>query len=392
MDQRDKQPIPTILWITAFLIIFFALSGAYLTPPTHDYALYLDNWQAIVQGRNPWAMKTNAYGPVHSALAVLYSWHINLPRLLFVLLWLISSFGIATLINKNEHLPKEHKYFLYFTLFLSPLFWVFVVRYGTNDILMAFFVLAAIALFQEKKDIVSGFFMAVAIAVKFIPIMMVPFLVLTKKRIRWRFAFSLAITTVVIFGVSYLLWGNNIFYPFQMAGERPSKILSIFRFLRGELSPLRVVVDHPDLDWMSVYFSILSVLIFFFAHIKYGLKRVLSSIIALGFLLMFYKVGHHQFYITLIMLIVLWISSDYKQIVDASVDLTAVYIFIIWIAFVSFLYVLTEGYAGTNWREIFGLPTFIITGWMLFSLCQYSWKTAVPATPPMHPDESKLPH
>ncbi len=159
-----------------------------------------------------------------------------------------------------------------------------------------------------------------------------------------------------------------------MGYERPSKMLSIFRFLRGQFSPLRLFVDNPNLDWLSVYLCFVSVSVFFFLHIKHGLEGILSSIIAMAILLNLYKVGHHQFYITLVILIVLWISLDYKKIMDTGFELTSVFTFIIWISFVSFLYMLTKGCRGNSWREILGLPTFILSGWMLINLIRYSFK------------------
>jgi hypothetical protein len=376
MSQRNIQPVSMALFFMAFFVVIFAFSYTFMSSPRHDYTGYMKQWSSIIQGQNPWADQSNAYGPVHTALALLYSVHFNVPRLFFVLLWIIGSFGIAIIINKNPYLPDTYKYALYLALFLNPLFWIFVVSYGTNDILMAFFVLLSILFFKAKRDIPAGFVMAVSIAVKFMPIVMLPFLIFSKVNIRWRFAISVAISSVFIFGVSYCLWGNDLFHPLQMGYDRQSKMLSIFSFLRGRASPLRLFTDNPNLDWLSVYLCVASVFAFFFIHIKYGFEGILSSIIAMVILLTLYKVGHHQFYITLVMLIILWISLDYKKIMDTGFELTSVFTFIIWLSFVSFLYMLTWGYSETGWREILGLPTFILSGWMLIDLIRYSLNVA----------------
>ncbi|KAA3663511.1 MAG: DUF2029 domain-containing protein [Chloroflexi bacterium] len=378
MLQQIKQSNNIILWFAAAVVVFFALGVAIFSAPTHDYELYLRSWEVTIQGQNPWSVvTTNAYGPIHSALALLYSIHFNLPRMLFVVLWLVCSFGISLLVHQNQAISQEWKYVFYLILFLNPLFWVFIVRFGTNDMLMAFFVLASIVLFIKQRDIPAGAFMALAIGLKFIPIIMVPFLIYSRKRIRWRFAFSVLISLIIIFGVGYFLWGSNMRLPFQWAAERHSKILSIYRFLRGEFSPLRIVVENPNLDGLSVYLSITAVSIFFLIHVMYRFDSFVSSIISLGLLLMFYKVGHHQFYITLILLIMLWIGLEYEHIASANATLTPFFIFTIWIAFVSFLYILTDGYEGTNFREILGLPTFGFIGWMLWRIIQCAWKQSI---------------
>jgi len=95
---------------------------------------------------------------------------------------------------------------------------------------------------------------------------------------------------------------------------------------------------------------------------------------------MFFKVGHHQFYITLVMLFILWIGLDYRRIYNAGFSLLPVFTFILWISFMSFLYLLTNEYVGTGWkigwREIIGLPTFLVSGWLAISLIKYSFRLA----------------
>ena len=380
MIGNKIENIEIVTFFMAACAIFFALSFSYYSQPTHDYIFYMQQWDAIIHGKNAWADKTNAYGPIHNVLALLYSININLPRLLFVSLWLISCIGIMAIIKQNKYLPEEYKYALYFTLLLNPLFWIFIVKFGTNDILMAFFVLVSIFFYKKQKDVVSGSLMAVAIAVKFIPLVMIPFLVFSKVRVRWNFAISLLLVLAAIFSISYMLWGGDLLHPFHMAGERSSKMLSIFRFLRGSVSPLRLFVAQPNLDWMSIYLCIGIILSFLYIHIKYNFENILSSITALTLLLMFFKVGHHQFYITLVMLFILWIGLDYRRIYNAGFSLLPVFTFILWISFMSFLYLLTNEYVGTGWkigwREIIGLPTFLVSGWLAISLIKYSFRLA----------------
>ena len=376
MTQRKMQPVSIVLFVAALFVVFFAFRKALLSSPVHDYFFYMQQWDAIIQGKNVWTIKfkPSPYGPVHSALALLYYIHFNLPRLFFVFLWLICSFGIAIKLNKNSYLPNKHKYALFIVLLLNPLFWVFVVDYGTHDILMAFFVLSSVVLFTKKKDALSGLLMAIAVSVKFIPLVMVPFLIFSRTRIRWRYAFSFVITLLLIFGVCYFLWGDDIFRPFLRVHGRPSKMLSVFRFIRGEISPLRLFTANPNFDWLSVYLCLFSVFVFFLIHIQRGFERISSSIISMVILVTLYKVGHHQFYITVTMLIVLWIGLDYKKIKDTGVELISVFAFIIWIAFVSLLYDQTNRYLGTGLREIIGLPTFLVSVWMLIHLIRYSYK------------------
>ncbi|MCB2179804.1 DUF2029 domain-containing protein [bacterium] len=377
---RDKTLTTSskVLLVIFFSVTFFALTVAISQTPAHDYISYMDQWDVVLQGLNPWSNDMNAYGPIFNVLALLYSAGWYLPRLLFASLWLISGLLIANFAEKNPEMPEIYKYILFVLLFFNPLFWIFVVRYGTNDIFMAFFMLLSFLLYRKERDIPAGILLAVAIGYKFIPIFMLPFLVFSKVRVRWRFAFTVGVSLLIIFGGSYWLWGDGTFYPFLFGAERGSKMLSIFRFLRGHLSPLRIFTHTPDLDWMSMYITIIALLLFFISHIKRNYENIFSSIIALGIVFTLYKVGHHQFYITLTLLLAFWISTDFKKIMDAEMSLISVFSFIGWIAFVSFLYQLTNAYANTLWREILGLPNFIISIWMIMDLVKYSNKVSAP--------------
>ena len=233
---------------------------------------------------------------------------------------------------------------------------------------MTFFLLLSVACYRKKQDLAAGSLMALAISTKFIPIVMVPFLALSRKGIRWSFAISLIVSLALIFGVAYWLLGDQVFFPFQKAAGRDSKLLSIFRFLRGSYSPLRLFAEKPNVDGMSVYCALGALGALSVLHIRYRLDSILAAFVALCVLLMLYKVSHPQFFITPIMLITLWIASDFKVIKDSELSLVPVFLFITWISLVAFLYMLTNGYSRTGWREIVGLPTFLATGWMLTSI------------------------
>ncbi len=49
----------------------------------HDYSAYLNQWQLVLDGRDPWSTN-NAYGPLHNVLAYLLPLGKLAPKLLMV--------------------------------------------------------------------------------------------------------------------------------------------------------------------------------------------------------------------------------------------------------------------------------------------------------------------
>jgi len=368
-----------------FLCVVVAAIGFLLLNKVYfDHKLYLHDWQAIAQGKNAWTNPTNAYGPTHSGLVILYYFHIKLPWLFYVILWLATCWVTSNFLIRNQVISERQKLLLHFYLFFNPLLWIFVVEGGGNDMLMAFFVIFSFHLYRKNKDVFSGASMAIAIGVKFLPIVIVPFLIFSKKKIRWKYACALVLTSTLIFGISYFLWGEKNLQPFQFALERPSKMLSGFRFLRGCYSPLLLFSDKPNVDWLSTWAIGVSIASFFYVHIRYQLENLLSAIIALGLVVLFYKVGHHQYFITFITSLLFWISSNDKNYINVKKRMFSFNLFFIMIFAVSiffrFKYSSVAGYfepifSHYYYNNIIGLPVSLITALLLFRLIQYSLST-----------------
>lgn len=373
-----RRTNPTLIVLLFFLsvFIFFTLSYLFYSEPTHDYTRYMKQWDNILSGMNPWANKSNTYGPIHSYLVYLYQFHWNLPRILFCVLYFISSLYISLRIYKNALMDETTKTIIYIMLFFNPLFWVFGLKFGINDFMMAFFVVFGLIFYRNKFDILAGLFFTVAILTKFMPVVMLPFLIVYRtQKIRFRFLFTLSylVSSLFILGLSYLSWGDKMLNPLIHVAERKSKVLSIFRFFRGDASPLRLIMNNPNIDWLSIYLCLASLVIFYAISIKYRFNNILSSITAFLLLLTFYKVGHLQFYITPVLLLLLWVSLDYGKIVRIRFVLTSVYLFIIWISFVSFLYIISSKLREARWREILGLPNFLISAFLIIMLIIYQY-------------------
>ena len=160
-----------MLWGLLACLSLAAIAMAILLEPNHDYVPYIRQWKALLT-ENHWH-KTNAYGPAHNALAILYAAHPKLPKLLFVLSWIACAYPLMSVVLRNADLPSAYRLILIATVLLNPLFWIFTMRFGTNDMLMAMLVLYSVILYCRSGYSWSGIAMGLAISVKFIPVVMV---------------------------------------------------------------------------------------------------------------------------------------------------------------------------------------------------------------------------
>ena len=164
--------------------------------------------------------------------------------------------------------------------------------------------------------------------------------------------------------------------PFEKGTGRDSTMLSLFRFLRGNYSPLRLFIEKPNLDWISTYLCVASVALLFAFHVTHKFDSLYSSLLAMTLLVAFYKVGNHQFYITLFLLQVFTIAHNYRAIVFSECRLTSTFIFIVWIALASILFVVSNEYRQANLKELIGLPTFVLSLWMIVDMSRNAFLLA----------------
>ena len=367
-----------ILGIIAFIALFFVVFlGA-----RHDHRYYMLEWDNILNGINAYARPTNAYGPTFNALAILYGLHDKLPRLLFVSCWIGLLLFFVKLIATSRHMSIEASQRWMVFIFMIPVYWIYVVWDGTNDILMIALLFVSLYLYRREKWVLSGMCMALSIGVKFMPIVMVPFLVCAHKRWRWKYLFSVLMGLTIIYGISYGVWGDMIMRPFQFATDRPSTILSIFRFLRGEYSPLRLFTDNPNVDHFSSPIIMLSLVLWWCTYMRLKLDMLLSATIAMALTVLFYRVGHHNFYMPVIALFVYWFILNFET-ASKYFRLTAFKWFMVWSSLVTVHWSIVwssyqihkvESYLEYGLKDIVGLPTFIVFACFVWGLVRYALK------------------
>jgi hypothetical protein len=356
-----------------FLWPFLALIATFIVGANHDYISYQLHWDQIAQGGDAWlgfpSNQLNAYGPVHLLFAPLYALHPLLPKMVFVLFWLLSSFFIINWGFKNKTGPQKLKRTIYFLL-IFPFLWRMTVDRGFNDIVIAVSILMSIH-FKHKSDFKSSTFLALGVLLKLIPLVILPFFILEYRtgrtflkrfEINWRYLFYFIGWILLAYGISYFIWGEQVLEPFTYMNDRYSKQLSIFRFLRGDFSPLHLFMDNPDLDRWSVYATAIS-LIFYFVYTKIIKNQYQNQNLILGALVItfsLFKVGHIQFF-TCIFFIVpyMYITYDFSNKIYKSLKY-----YLIWLTLYDIFYSISGGYYHTPFhrvREFAGLIHFVLS-------------------------------
>ena len=326
---------------------------AFTLSPHHDYWAYLEQWDNIINGDSA----GNPYGIVHDFIGYLSLFPIvYVPKALFVCIYLLGGyklldFALAEGVNAG---------ILSVFLLLNPLFLIFGVYYGSNDLFVSGLTILAVLYLIDQKSKIAGILFAFAIGYKFYPLFILPFLLFSIFKLRKGFAYSFMISLLIIYSVGYLYWGDSVFDAFRIGLERPSKSLSIFRFIRGESSPI-TFLGIENADSLSVWFLFGSFLGSMFLFLYYRLDYLLMALFSYVNVLLFFKIGHHQFYflfLFLSLLVYIKHKTDLKQNKPLIISFA---IFIIWFFAIVIAYPLTEQYNSfPQIREWIGLPNFVM--------------------------------
>jgi hypothetical protein len=298
--------------------IFFLLAAiALLLPlpfhPRQDYGAYVVPWKLMWSGLDPWIypngiLNGNAYGPVFNFFAPLFALSPHLPHEIFIAAWLILSYQILVRISSNPTASSKIRNGFFVALMLNPFFWISVVSYGQFDVLIALWVYCSYRKLKEGKSGAAGVWLAIAILLKYYPLILLPFLAIEKKKIDFRFMFTTLGICAASLGISAWIWGaHSVFFPLLFAGHREANFLSIFRFLRSPYSPF------PGWDFLSVPLMAVSVFLVLIAHFWFRFDRLYAALCALMVAFFFYKVSHPQFYTFFFFFIPIWMMERMER-------------------------------------------------------------------------------
>jgi hypothetical protein len=320
IDRKHRRSAtPTALSRINFILIAFSavfLTLTVLSWIQGDYRYsYLDEWRVVLSGRDPWLCGAplnpacNSYGPLFNALAPLVWVNPLANKLLFAfsylayVIWLIKDLA-----------PRRGYVTLSWPLLslwiLNPFPWVEIAYFGYFDVLMALACVAAVHNLISKTDGASGSYLAVGVLLKYMPIVILPFLVFSERRFHFRL-FSVCVG-VVIFGlvVSTLIWGTSTFLPLALAALR-QPTWSIYDVLASPHSP-------ASLSWLEKPFLVAAGLGVLAWCVLRRTGPALSATLAILVTLLFYRSGYFNYYMVPFLLISYWVVSDWQRLREHS--------------------------------------------------------------------------
>lgn len=358
-------------WIAGPFAVFAlaALAATLLTGERHDYFHWVGQWSNTMSGGDPWDQtleevdENSGYGPLFNVFAPLASLHTLLPKVVFALAWLGTAAAFARLFAADERLrPVVPFVVAYFAL--NPYFWVEIALYGHFDILPAAATVASVHLVLRGRELGAGAALGVGALLKVTPVVALPFLIAARPR-RWRaLVLGFAAVVLVVEAASYGIWGTSaLTFPF-LAADQESKLLSIFQFLRGDYSPLRLLTDEPNLDRLSVPLLVIAGALLVWGLAVRRAHPVVAVLTTFIVVLGLYMRGHQQFQMLVFVLPpYLFLTVERAARLSRLLWLTLA-VYLAWFSAFSVVYVLGGQLRTEPWvelREIVGLPTFLLT-------------------------------
>jgi len=294
-----------------FLWSLAAMALIVLSGTQHDYELYVTIWKHILAGGDPWqttGIPFNAYGPIHTWFAYLLDIggadeSVYSPKIVFGSSFLIVNLWMVLLLLWRNPKPRAASYVAYAVL--VPLNYLVIgVAFidGDNDTLVAALVGLALIMRLRNHLAWAGVLLGLAILMKYYPALLIPFFCLDRRKVRVTPAIAAAVTVMVGLLVTYLKWGESLFNAVTFGAQRGSGSLSVIHFLGTQRW-----IDPGLNDRLSATNSLMvvgSICVLFLVAYRIRLTWLEGSMLAGLTMVIVYMVGHQQFLLVWIVLLV----------------------------------------------------------------------------------------
>lgn len=365
-EGQISSRVDRIIDTATFATVASFLAVTVWTGPRHDYILYLEFWQKVLLGGDPWYLAQtywglqppNAYGPIFNLFAIPANLNWLYPKLIFSFAYIAWA---MTLIEKLKPRCGSSRLAILAVMAWAwnPFAWIEVAIRGHFDALVGLASVVAIGEIRRNRERPASYALASGVLLKYIPITLIPFLAIDGKRIRFRFAAACVGLIALVMGLSCLLWGRSTFYPLSFAARRSSTYLSIFRFLRGQFSPVRQLGISTDLDFLSLPLLAASLLIALWWCRRRGATPDTSACLAALLTLLLYRNGFPQYQMVLLMIATDWIVETWGTRRNRFPLGVAFASYFGWIIAFDVVY-WWIGDSSTRFEDSVGLPTFML--------------------------------
>ncbi len=217
--------------------------------------------------------QTGNYGPFNQLLsaqvAALSGGNVRIATILLKILFLAALVGsgwVVAAIARRLGVGSPAKLFFLYTA--NPLSLVAMLAWGHNDVFQNFFVLLSLLALVTDRPGAAGAALGAAIALKFIAVLMVPFIglyaLLPKRRPDWsaagRFSLGLGVTTVVFFAI----YPGSLDTFFTSLGTEWSTYRSSLAIIFSAMKPIFHIAREAHLFWGRILYGAILLALGFF--------------------------------------------------------------------------------------------------------------------------------
>jgi hypothetical protein len=355
-----------------FSLLFLTLTA--WSRAQHDYHAHTLIWQVVRQGGDPWwvvdGFLLNSYGPLFNLLAYLVPINPLGPKLLYAAAY-VGFVGWLAHVSTRPRAALGLPAVVLFGAMLNPLAWVEIAYFGHFDILAGVAGVAALHLQLRQRDIAAATWLGLGVLLKYMPILLLPFLAIRGRSLHVRVRLIVACTIAVGVGLtlSTLIWGPGTFRPLSSAVGRRAELLSIFAFLEGKWSPVASVLSPSTIDRLTTPTLIVAGLAVFTWCWRQAIEPRAAAVAAMLVTLLFYKVGFVQYQLMLGPLVLYWLGTTEQN----TRVIAAFAVYFGWLALFDLFYAAIGGYLTPDSRwlwigPVVGLPTFLLGAWALIAL------------------------
>ena len=312
------EPARQIRTINAILIAFSAvfLAVTVFSGERRDYTVYVPEWFDVLAGLDPWdftrGFNENAYGPLFNVLAPVVLINVLANKILFAFLYLVYVIWLIKIVAPTRGLTAL-SWPLVFLLILNPYPWVEIAYLGYFDILVGLACVAAVYWQLNGKDWIAGASLGLGVLLKFMPIVILPFLAFSGRRVHFRLFISCVGVVVLGFALSILVWGTSTLRPIEFAATRPAE-WSIYALLNSTHSPLRLFSDAPNTEWLEKPALSIALFVIFASCMRYRTEPALSATLASLVTLLFYRVGWFNYQMVFFVLVSFWTVWKWQEL------------------------------------------------------------------------------
>ena len=352
-------------------LVFLAITVVY--GACHDYYFYLNMWYEVRAGHDPWfkvhggngVVPLNAYGPLFNLLAGLAWVNPLAPKLLFAYAYILFAL-VQTREGMRVGAASLLRLAVLTALFWNPFPWVEIANRGHFDILVGLLCLGTVRAWSQGYDLRAGICLAMGVLLKFIPVVMLPVFAFDHRRLRVRFL-EVAIALIALgMAASCYWWGMSTLSPLMLAANRRSTALSIFRFIRGQRSPLAWFGLGGNYDFLAPIVMFLALLRGWWWSWSRQADPLASAVVAATTTVLFYHTGFPQYQMVPFALGAAWAIRNWASIRPHPLRLSAISGYFAWLAVFDFYYSFVDDEGSAYYwlfiQDAVGLPSFLI-GW-----------------------------